>query len=326
LRRIVDFYLHTAHAGDRLLNPQRDGIDVGPPAADCQPVRLTNGVAALDWFAAEHLCVLAAQRRAMTRGWYGRVWRLSRALDSFHYQRGHFRSHLASCLAGLAAADALADPACQTRAHRHLGNAYKIMGDPGEAGHHLANALAIAERIDDSRATAHALCIRAWQGDHQQGLADSTRALGLYRQLGDPVREGRALRMMGWFYSRLGQYPQARDACQRAIEMARGHPDRIGEGHALEVLGYVAHHSGDHAQALAIYHQVLALNHDLGNRRSDVTTLTYLGEVYLSIGRPTDARRVWQQAVAQCREQHRTAEGEELQRLLDTVVPRQRAS
>lgn len=119
LRRVVDFYLHTAHAGDRLLDPHRQPTQLDPQAPGCHPLPLSDQAAALTWFDTEHLCLLATQHAAATRGWHQVVWQTAWTLTTFHRLRGHLHDQLAVWQTGLAAADHLdGSPPCTTRRAR----------------------------------------------------------------------------------------------------------------------------------------------------------------------------------------------------------------
>ena len=89
LRRLVDFYLHTAYAAERLLDPHREPVKLDPPAPGCHPHPLADETAALAWLDAEHACLLAAQHLAGDQGWHHLVWQLAWALHTFHERRGH---------------------------------------------------------------------------------------------------------------------------------------------------------------------------------------------------------------------------------------------
>ncbi|GGP55933.1 hypothetical protein [Saccharothrix coeruleofusca] len=69
VRRVADFYLHTAFAADELLQPLLPPVDAGEPADGCRPLGLPDRAAALEWFTAEHANPLAAQDLAAARGW-----------------------------------------------------------------------------------------------------------------------------------------------------------------------------------------------------------------------------------------------------------------
>src|SRR5579872_6016913 len=60
LRRVTDFYLHTAVAGRRWLYACFPPIDLGEPAVGCVPFPVADQAAAVAWFDAEYACLLAA--------------------------------------------------------------------------------------------------------------------------------------------------------------------------------------------------------------------------------------------------------------------------
>lgn len=83
LRRVTDFYLHTAVACRRWLSACLPPIDLGEPAVGCVPSPVADQAAAARWFDAEYACLLAALDLAVTEGWHSRAWQLARAMSSF---------------------------------------------------------------------------------------------------------------------------------------------------------------------------------------------------------------------------------------------------
>jgi len=317
-RRLVDFYLRTAHAGDRLLYPQRDPIDIGPSAGGT-PLASSDAKEALHWFDVEYPCLVAAQQLAATHGWDTAVWQLAWTLDTFHYRR-HLHDRVACWRAGLAAVQRLGDSANQVRAHRHLGDAYARTGNYGEGLHHLTRALELAEKTDDQRAQAHTHFNLSWawneQGDGRQALVHITAALRLFQALGDPVGEADALNAAGWVAAHLGLHEQAQDACERALTLARHHHHDEIEANALDSLGYIAHHNGRHTRAIAYYHQALDLFRELRDAYNEADTLANLGHAHAACAQHAEARAAWHEALALYRRQSRTANAERLEREL----------
>src|SRR5262249_16461689 len=66
IHRILDHYLHTAHAADRLL--ARDPITLTPPQPGVTPEHLVDHEQAVTWFIAEHAVLLAAVDHAAATG------------------------------------------------------------------------------------------------------------------------------------------------------------------------------------------------------------------------------------------------------------------
>ncbi|HEV8557807.1 MAG TPA: tetratricopeptide repeat protein [Actinophytocola sp.] len=324
LRRLIDFYLHTAYAGERLLDPHRQPIQLGPAGSGCHPHPLPDDTAVMAWFDAEHACLLAAQHTAATHGWHEPVWQLAWSLNTFHHRRGHRKDHLGTWRAGLAAAQALGDPSVEILAHRLLGHTLGRVGRHDEALHHLSLALTKAERNGDLPQQAHTrlALARAWTqlGDDRKALEHATHGLRVYRRIGVPAREADALNAVGWYSARLGRYDEARVHCQAALVQHRRHRNRTGEAATLDSLGYIAHLGGHHAVAVDYYRQAAAVFGELGDTYGRADTLRDLGYPLLADGHPGPARAAWREAVALYQTQQRAADADRVRRLLDALV------
>lgn len=327
LRRLVDFYLHTACIGDRLLGPRRVSIELEPPTPGCTPWSLEDPMAALDWFDTEHACLLAAQRMAVAHGWDRLVWQLAWGLRIFHGRRGHLydeeamsTDNVAVWQAALAAARRLGEPTTQAWAHRYLGRACARMRRHAEALEHLLDALLLAEQTGDVVIQAHTqyALARAWaeQGDDEHALAHGTQALNLFRRLDNSAWEAKALNAIGWFNIRLGNYQEGRACCDQALVLFARHPGYHEEADSLDGLGFLSHLVGNHAEAVSYYRQALTLCRDLGATYGEANVLDHLGDAYAALNRPDQAREIWLRALALYRKQHRTAEASDLGRRL----------
>ncbi|MBB5954313.1 DNA-binding SARP family transcriptional activator/Tfp pilus assembly protein PilF [Saccharothrix tamanrassetensis] len=322
LRRLVDFYLHTAYAGERLLYPHRQPLRLGRPAEGCSPTPPSDAASAMAWFDAEHLSLLAAQNVAAQQGLPEAVWQLAWSLNNFHRQRGHVHDDVSVWRAGLDAAMAAGDPVARARAHRCLAHAYARTGQHDQAIAHARDALIPVGRADSAGQprTRHALWpAQADHGDIRQALGYVTQALHHYRTHPDPLWEADMLDAMGYFSALLGDLSQARDHCEAALHLFRRHHDRVGEGAALDTLGYIAHHSGLHAHAQDYYHQALDLRRDIGNTYAEADTLSRLGDVLAATGQRAEARNTWDRALGLYRAQHRTTHADRIRQRLATL-------
>ncbi|NUT95293.1 MAG: tetratricopeptide repeat protein, partial [Saccharothrix sp.] len=195
LDRVVDHYLHTAFAADRLLDPHRAPIELG--AGTGVPVALADEAAALAWFEVEHANLLAAQRVAADDA----VWRLAWCLDNFLVRRGHLVDTVLVWRSGVAAADRLGDPVVRTLAYRRLGTAAGEAGLHEEALSRLHSALELVTRTGDRQAEAHIRNNLAGAYERQGRPADALEhvgaALRLYRELELPIWEAYALNALG---------------------------------------------------------------------------------------------------------------------------------
>jgi DNA-binding SARP family transcriptional activator/tetratricopeptide (TPR) repeat protein len=326
LRRVIDYYLHTAATGEQLLAIPRHAVSLDPPAPGCVLGRLPDDDAALAWFRAEYLCLLAAQRTAAARGWHDTVWQLAWATETFHRFQGNLHNWAAVWRIALAAADHLGQPAIQALARRCLGQACSYTGQSDEALTHLSLALSLAEDADDtlSQAHIHRAFSRAWEvhGNWHRALSHAITALRLFETLGFPHWEADALVITGWYRALLGQHTHARTALHKALDLFKNHPDRHGQANAEDSLGYVALNVGDYAQAIHHYAGALALWRDLGHSHGEADALAGLAAAYTALGDQHNATRAGRQALALFRDQHRPVEATRLQRdLLDRVGP-----
>ena len=280
LRRVVDFYTHTACRAEHLLTPHRAPIPLDLPVPGVHPHRLADAPAALAWFDAEHAVLLAAQQAAVACGWHASVWQLACSLITFHIRRGRRHDQVAVWQAALDAAAHLPDPSTRMFAHRRLGSAVAELGRHDEGIAHLRQAVALAEEHHDldQQAETHRILAWAWeqQGDNRQAVEHATRTLDLARALGQPVREAEALNQLGWYLAQLGEFDPARIRC-------------------------------------------LAVLASLGDFFHTADALDTLGHPHAALGERDQARTVWRQARELYRQQGREQAADRVQRQLDTL-------
>jgi len=110
--RLLDWYLHTADAADRLLIPLRPRVALVPPAG-CTPLSFASRESALAWFEAERTNLVAATRWAIQAGRPDVAWQLPVTLWGFFMLRKYWHDWIATNQVGLAAARAEGDHAAQ---------------------------------------------------------------------------------------------------------------------------------------------------------------------------------------------------------------------
>jgi DNA-binding SARP family transcriptional activator/tetratricopeptide (TPR) repeat protein len=323
LDRVVDFYLHTVHTADRLLDPHRAPIRLDPPAAGTRPHPLSGYSAALSWLDTHHLHLLAAQEVAAVGQRHQSVWHLAWSLGIFHRRRGHRSEELVVWRAALKAADHLPDPTSRIVAHRLLGDAHAGAGQHDRALAHLHEALALTENHHDpvQRATTYHAIAQAWEmrGDDRRALEHVRHALDIFRTLDEPVWEAEALNSVGWYAAHLGDYDTARDHCRSALALHRRHHHTDGEAAALDSLGYIEHHTGHHREAVDHYQRSVALYRGLGHATEVANTLDNLGHPRASLGQHQQARADWGEALDLYEEQGRSTDAKRVQRQLDDL-------
>ncbi|WP_236710967.1 BTAD domain-containing putative transcriptional regulator [Streptomyces sp. 150FB] len=322
LRRVTDFYLHTAYSGDRVLGPfSHHSLELGRPADGSAALTLPDQSAVMAWFRTEHVCLLAAQRLAVDQEWDVPAWQLARVLDGFMWRQGRLHDHMALWRTGLAAAERLHDVSVRAWAHRRLAHACARAGEHDNALEHARLALRSAEEAGDAgeQARVHDVVAWAWarQGDDRQALSHVRHALRLHRMGDDPLMVANAVNGVGWYEARLGDYEQALAHCEEGLAIHRRRGFRDGEACTLDSLGYIAHAAGRHVEALVHYGHARELFHDLGNTYEEANTLANLGDVHLGLGRHDEARESWERATGLYRAQHREKDVERLRTKLE---------
>jgi tetratricopeptide (TPR) repeat protein len=320
LDRVVDFYRHTAHTADHLLDPHRLQIPCDPPDPSTHPYSLEDAPAALAWLDTHHPHLLAAQRLAATHHRHQAVSHLASTLAMFDFRRGHHHDQLAMWQVAADAAIHMHDPTALIHAHHHLGGAYATLGTHERAVEHLHQALTLAKHHDPTyQAYIHHSLAWAWvRRRNRRALEHARQALDLIRLLNQPVWEARMLNTLGWCAAQLGDYDAARAYCQAALALLRQHHD-IGEANALKSLGYISHHAGQYTHALDYYRQALARFRERGHTYDEGDTLAHLGETYAALGDHEQARAEWRQALKLYQAQQRTTNIERVQLQLDEL-------
>ena len=300
VHRLLDHYLHTAYAADRLLNPARSPISIPPPGPGVTPESPLGYGDALAWFATERAVLLAAVDAA-GGGFDSHAWMLSWAVAEFLARRGHWHDLEAVGNAALAAARRLVDPMAQARAHRFLGHAYRSLGRLDEAKDQLRQALdlfaELGHQVGQAQSRIGLAEASSVQGRHREAITHARQALELFRAAGQRDGEANALNALGWYHALLGDHELALTACQEALTLLQELGDRHGEAATWDSLGYAHHNLGHLPEAVACYRHALDMTGELGDRTDEAATLGRLAETYCAAGDTRSARRTWHQAL-----------------------------
>lgn len=299
MRRLLDHYLHTAHAGARLLNPHRLPIILNGPQAGVNPEHLTDEEAALAWFTNEHAVLLAAVGSAADSGFDTHTWQLAWSLANYLERRGHWEAQVTAQRTAVEAADRLADHDAQANTHRGLANAYALTGRHDDAHAQLRQALHLFGLLGDLAGQAHTHIGIGWvlarQGRLNEALDAASRSLTLFQTAGSRSGQANALNNIGWYHAQLGNYEQTLLSCQQALTLFRDY-DRFGEATAWDSLGYAHHHLGHHDQSTSCYQHALDLFRDLEIAYHEAQVLTHLGDSQRAAGNVEAACQAWRQA------------------------------
>ncbi|WP_128510785.1 AfsR/SARP family transcriptional regulator [Streptomyces inhibens] len=298
--RLVDHYLHTAHAADRLLSPHGEPIPLTPSLPGAAPVQPADHRAALAWFSSERAVLTSLVEHALHAELHAQTWQLASVLTTFLGRRGLWDDLTTTQYAGLEAANALADREYQARVHRELGNTCCETSQFDAAHAHLKQALALYQALGDVVGEAHTHLNVGWlwerRGDQHRALEHDLLALDRFDAADHETGRARALNAAGWDHAQLGKYEEAADFCRQALALQQHLGDRRGEANTWDSLGYALQHLGDHRQAADCFLRSLHLNEELGHQYNQAEALEHLGDTHEAGGDTAAAREAWQRA------------------------------
>jgi DNA-binding SARP family transcriptional activator/tetratricopeptide (TPR) repeat protein len=298
--RLLDHYLRTAHAGDRLLYPARDPLSIAEPRPGVVVEQLSDEVEAQAWFTAELRALLASVDHAAAAGFDTHAWQLAWTMVTFLNRWGYWHELAAIARTALAAARRLDDLSAQAQGHCMRAYADTRLAHIDDAEAHLRRALELYGREGDRDGQAHCRLNLAYiwerRGGYPQALDHSRRALDLYRASGHRRGQGIALNAVGWCHARLGEYQQARECCRLALPLLVAVGDRNGQADTWDSLGLAEHHLGNYQAAIRSYRRSLQLVRQLGDHYREGISFSNLGDAEQAAGNRPAARRAWQRA------------------------------
>jgi tetratricopeptide (TPR) repeat protein/transcriptional regulator with XRE-family HTH domain len=301
--RLLDHYLHTAHAASRSLEPNHR-LTVTPLQPAVTLAEFASHDQALAWYEAERPVLLKIITAAAEHGFDTHAWQIPGCLGVFFDRRGYWHDWAATNRIGLDAARRLDDVAAQARIHRAIGQAGIRLTSYREAESHLRSALELFDHLDDHPGQGGTYLSLAVMAEGQKRYRDSLRhaqhALDQFQAADDAgSRSGVALALngVGWYHALLGEHEPALTYCQQALALMQELRYPRGEAATWDSLGYTHHDAGHHDDAILCYQHALTLYRDLGDRYAEATTLTRLGNTHHAAADPTTASAAWQHAL-----------------------------
>jgi ATP/maltotriose-dependent transcriptional regulator MalT len=163
------------------------------------------------------------------------------------------------------------------------------LGSHREAAAQLARALRFADS-EETATRGHLLDRRAYEcyvtGDFSEALQAAEQALAEYRALGDPLREGDALRSVSRLLRFMGRTAEARQRGREAVALLERQPPGRELAMAYANLSHVAFTAEDAAETMGWGGRARDLATALGDRETLVYALTNLGGHAYRAGQP----------------------------------------
>ncbi|MEV6238396.1 BTAD domain-containing putative transcriptional regulator [Lentzea sp. NPDC051838] len=320
LHRLVDHHVHTAHANDRVIDPHRPLITLGPAITETTPA--IDKASALAWFDAERGTRKAVQQAAAAHGWNDAVVLLARVSHAYHQHRGHLDDELTMWQTAIDAADDLQD---RVVAHRIMGSSLGQVQRYDEALHHLDEALALAEQVGEALPLADAHGTLAWlwvtRADHQRAFEHARASLPHYQQTGNQMLIALAHNNIGYCAAEIGDTVQGREHATKALALLHELGDRQGEAAAVSTLARIEHQVGNHAEAITLYERAIGLYRAENDDYTTAKILIALGHPHLALGHRDQTVRLWQEALRMLEQQGREDEADRVRKQLAEITP-----
>jgi tetratricopeptide (TPR) repeat protein len=300
VRRLLDWYLHTADAAVRLLVPGRWSVPLDAGLAVAQPLPFATYAGAVDWCEAERTNLVAATLQAADIGDYAIAWKLPSVLTSFFWVRKHWDDWFTTHHVGFAAARRLADPTAEAWILSCLGMAYHDVGSVDDAMDWYRPALERWRQTGERRGEAWVLAylgvcfVSVRQPDRAQDLAQ--RALAIARDVGEPSCEGMALLGLASVYQHTGRHDDALDCSLRALPIWRAQGDQYGLAWSLHALGSAYRRLGRFEEAIEHCRRATAIRRTIGDGRGEAASLVSLGKALHETGDFAPAHTAWARA------------------------------
>lgn len=301
-QRVLDHYLHSAHAAEQLTQP-RQHHPLGDLARlpGVVPELAADAGQALAWLAAERAVLVAAVERAAVTA-PGHAWRLARTLATYLDRRGHWDDLATVQRLAIDAARMDGDRRAQADAHRSLARAYTRLRCLDDARHHLLHAAdlygGLGDLLGQSRVQLDLSLVRERQGNLREALDHARRGLEVLRAAEGDQGLARALNAVGWCHALLGDHSAALAHCREALVRLEELDDRSGIATTLDSIGYAHLHLGDHDRAVGAFRQAAGIYRQLGDGHLEALVVSHLGDALAAAGDGPAARSAWRQALA----------------------------
>jgi tetratricopeptide (TPR) repeat protein len=322
LRRVIDFYLHSAYAAEDKTSTVRTTIALSPSVSGVHPRAFAGVEEAMRWFADEYQNLCAAEQEAVTHDWHELTWQLAWTISFYRTRTGRLLDNLAAMRTSLAATLLLGDPATEVIARQGLAGALARVDRFDESHEQLNESIRISVEIGDIQAefiSERNFCmVLDLQKLHREEEPHARRALALAEQIGHPLWISIGMINLAWTSANLGDFGFAEPLAEQALELhlREAGDNHTGTGNMLDCLGFIANGTGRYDEAIARYQQARAHFAIIHDAYYDAETLEHLGHPHRALGQFDQASEAWAAALRLCRDQHRSVDAQRIEGLL----------
>ncbi|RBO96379.1 tetratricopeptide repeat protein [Nocardia puris] len=299
--RMVDHYLSTADAADRLLTPDRHRAGMSPAARDTGHA-MREYRHAMAQLTADRGHLLAAARTAFERGRDEQCWQLAFAVRGFAFITHDIDLWTRTHELALAAAERAGNAYAEAVTTNNLGLAQVMSGDVEAASARYQRAGTLFRTIGDAYGENVALAHDAWaqflRGELTEARRKSGDALAFLSANGRPRNVAILLRDTATMEIAMGRWALAVPMVQEALEVFRAHGLHLDEAIAYNVLGRAYQGLDALRQASEMFSRAAELASRSGSLLEEARGCVGLGEIAAAQANWPAARMHWNRALS----------------------------
>jgi len=244
-RRMLDFYLRTAENADKTVFSTLVRVITPDSEQDAGALSFEDAAAAHRWCAAEAQNLVALVRFALAAGYFEHAVQIPQLVGEIWLREGRTVEVLNVLHAGLAAAQALGEPAeAEAAVLMHsIGATYLLRQEYRRAEHYVHLAHLGFVRAGGDQTTGIAVCLHTGArilvatGNISMGIDSHERALAMARRVPESGVEQIFLFRAGEAYKHAFDYERAASYYHRALALACVQEDEASEATVLQLLG-----------------------------------------------------------------------------------------
>ncbi|WP_083914279.1 AfsR/SARP family transcriptional regulator [Nocardia concava] len=266
--RLYDFLLHTLDDAARLLVPGRLFSPLGAPLPRVRPITFREASEGGVWFSTNQSAIMSAVTHAVDDNLPEYCWKIVERASSFFSVLGQWHDWHRVARLGVDAATFLGDLRGEANCRLELGSAMDMLEhDKTETLAELTRALSLFAELGDraGEALAHHHLARYYgRRAVRTGFGyHSSASLRLYQADSNDNGHATALNTIGWFSTSFGEYDRAISTCRAAIDIYSAVGNLAGEADSWDSLAWAHQRRGDLKSADACYRKVIPMDERL---------------------------------------------------------------
>jgi CHAT domain-containing protein len=210
----------------------------------------------------------------------------------------------------------------------NIGEIHFAQGDYPLAASYFQESLKMSRALGHRALEAQALnsIARIYQseGQYASAIEAHQQSLKLAQELGNKAQYAQTLNDIGQTYASFRRYDLALENYRQSLEIKEAMPDRAGVAETLNNIARIQHLQHNDAEALRLAERAADLARLIGLKSTLWQARTLAGQSYVSLAKPVEARKAFEEAIRTIETMRATVVGGERQQqgfFADKVSP-----